>query len=193
MKRLQEFWSVYSKQIVRFWTNQLVMSFLGISVGLATIAFGNFAISALGCVFTIGFLCFLQYDNLFQLGEKDHYRPADVPRPAKTLGWKVTLLGSCPLFLVILVGLLLSLLSSDDAQVICMLVYYALHGSYLQLQTYFVIEETIGWLGGPAGWLLCLLFTVPAILSGALGYFLGAIDRPLRTFIGLRYTGDGKK
>lgn len=193
MKRFQEFWNVYSRQIIRFFTNQLVMSILGISVGLSTIALGNKVISAIGCVLTIGLLCFLQYDGLFQLGEKHHYRPADAERPAKTLGLKITLLGSAPLFLIILIGLLLSFFKSDSAQVVCMLIYYALHGSYLQLQTYFVLEGSIGWLGGSAGWLLCLLLTAPAILSGAIGYLLGAIDRPLRTFFGLRYTGDGGK
>ena len=179
MKRFREFWAANSRQVVRFWTNQIVMSILGISVGLATIGLGIPAVSIVGCVFTIGLLCFLQYDGLFQLGVKHHYRAADAARPAKTLGLKVTLLGSCPLFLIILIGLLLSLFASDSANVICMLIYYALHGSYLQLQTYFVVDGTIGWLGGPYGWLVCLLLTLPAILSGTLGYLLGALDRPI--------------
>lgn len=182
MKRLGTFWSTYSRQIVRFWTNQLVMSFLGISVGLATIALGNDVLSVIGCIFSVSFYCILQYDSLFQLGEKHHYRPADADRPSKTLGLKISLFGSCPLILLILIGLLLSILSLDDSAVVCKLIYYALHGSYLQLHTYFATR-------GVGVWLVCLLFTLPAILSAALGYLLGAIDRPLRTFFGIRYTG----
>lgn len=179
MKRFREFWTVYSRQIIRFWTNQIVMSILGISIGLATIALKIEAVSIIGCVFSIGLLCFLQYDNLFQLGEKHHYRPVDAARPAKTLGLKITLLGSCPLILYILIGMLVTLFVSDDAEVICKLIYYALHGSYLQLHTYFPKVHI-------EGWLVCLLFTLPAILSGALGYLLGSIDRPIHMLFSRR-------
>ena len=172
MKRFREFWIAYSRQIVRFWTNQIVMSILGISIGLATIALGINAVSIIGCAFSIGLLCFLQYDGLFQLGEKHHYRAADAARPAKTLGLKITLFGSCPLILFILIGMLMTLFLSDEAEVICKLIYYALHGSYLQLHTYLPKTHITGWL-------VCLLCTLPAILSGTLGYLLGALDRPL--------------
>lgn len=169
---MKQFWNTYSRQIIRFWTNQIVMSILGISIGLATIGLGIDVVSIIGCVFSVGLLCFLQYDNLFQLGEKDHYRPADAARPAKTLGLKITLLGSCPLILLILIGILVTLFLSDDAEVICKLIYYALHGSYLQLHTYLPNTHVMGWL-------VCLLFTLPAIFSGTLGYLLGALDRPM--------------
>ena len=190
MNRLREFWSAYSRNIIRFWTNQLVMSFLGISVGLATIALKNEAVSALGSGLCIGILCFMQYDNLFQLGEKHHFRPADANRPAKSLGLKIALLGSCPLLLVILLGLLVSVVASDDVHVIFMLIHIALHGSYLYPLTFLSVEGTIGWLGGPLGWLVCLLFLLPEVLFAGLGYLLGSKDRPLRTFFGIRY---GKK
>lgn len=190
MNRLREFWSTYSRNVIRFWTNQLVMSFLGISVGLATIALKSEAVSALGSALCIGLLCFMQYDNLFQLGEKHHFRPADASRPAKSLGLKVALLGSCPLLLVILLGLLVSVFASDNVQVIFMLIHIALHGSYLYPLTFLSVEGTIGWLGGPLGWLVCLLFLLPEVLLAGLGYLLGSKDRPLRTFFGIRY---GKK
>ena len=190
MNRLREFWSAYSRNIIRFWTNQLVMSFLGISVGLATIALKNEAVSALGSALCIGILCFMQYDNLFQLGEKHHFRPADANRPAKSLGLKIAVLGSCPRLLVILLGLLVSVVASDDVHVIFMLIHIALHGSYLYPLTFLSVEGTIGWLGGPLGWLVCLLFLLPEVLFAGLGYLLGSKDRPLRTFFGIRY---GKK
>ena len=172
MRGFREFWNAYSRQTIRFWTNQIVMSILGISIGLATIALGIPAVSIIGCVFSIGLLCFLQYDNLFQLGEKHHYRAADAARPGKALGLKIALLGSCPLILFILIGMLVTLFLSDEAEVVCKLIYYALHGSYLQLHTYFPKTNLMGWL-------VCLLFTLPALLSGTLGYLLGALDRPL--------------
>ena len=179
MERLREFWAAYSRQIIRFWTNQIVRSILGISIGLATIALKIEAVSIIGCAFSVGLLCFLQYDNLFQLGEKHHYRPINEARPAKTLGLKVTLLGSCPLILLILIGMLMTLFLSDNAEVICKLIYYALHGSYLQLHTYFPKTHLMGWL-------VCLLFTLPAILSGTLGYLLGSLDRPIHMIFSRR-------
>lgn len=169
---MKQFWTDYSRQIIRFWTNQIVMSILGISIGLATIALKIPAVSIIGCVFSVGLLCFLQYDNLFQLGEKHHYRPVDAERPGKSLGLKIALLGACPLIFYILFGMLVTLFLSDDAEVICKLIYYALHGSYLQLHTYFPKAHI-------AGWLVCLLFTLPAILSGTLGYLFGSLDRPI--------------
>lgn len=185
MKRFKQFWSSYSRLIVRFWTYQLPMSFLGLSVGLATIALDHPVISWVGSLFCIAMLCFLQYDNLFQVGEKDHYRPADITRPKKTLGLKVSLLASVPLFLLILTGMLVQYALKSDSAAVFKLIYHALNGSYVQLHAFAMECSRIAKLD----WILFLLYTVPSILFASLGYVLGASDKPLRTFFGIRVSG----
>ncbi len=197
MKQLKQFWSVYSRQIIRFWTNQLVMSFLGISIGLATIALDNLAMSIIGSVFSICFLCFLQYDNLFQLGLKVHYRSMDIAQPKRNLGLKISVLASLPLFILILLGVILQITQLESASMVFKFIYYALHGSYMQLHAFFTVQ--VGILSSSSifmqcvGWLFYLLYTFPAIICSALGYVLGSKDRPLRTFFGIKVTGDGRK
>lgn len=196
MRSLKAFWSAYSANLVKFWTNQIVMSILGISVGLATIALDNTPFAIIGCVFTVGLLCYLQYDNAFQLGLKDHYRPIDVKRPKRTLGLKIGLLGSVPLVVFVVLGLLFQLTGLESPTVITQLIYYAIHGSYVQLHALIKSAElfqTASMMNGALNWLLCLAYVLPALLCSAIGYLLGADDKPLRTFLGLKYVPDGKK
>lgn len=193
MKSLKNFFGLYSVNIIRFFTNQIVMSILGLSVGLATIYLDNLAVGIIGCVFSIGFLCFLQYDNTFQIGEKHHFRPMDANRPKKTLGFKIAALASVPLFLLILIGIFFEfILQNDDASAICKFIYYCLHGSYTQLHVYLTAWISASALSAVLWWGLSLLYMLPAIFSSALGYLLGSLDRPLRTFFGFKH-GNAKK
>lgn len=190
MKKLRNFWSLHSYHLVSFWRNQIVMSILGISVGLATIALKNDVIAIFGCVFSIGLLCYLQYDNSFQLGLKDRYRPIDVKRPKRSLGLKLSLLGSAPLFLVCVLGLIFQIASLESPAVGTQLVYYAIHGSYIQTHALIKSAElfqTASLLSDVVNWILCLAYTIPVIVSMTLGYYLGACDKPLRTFFGIKY------
>ena len=196
MRGLKAFWSAYSANLVKFWTNQIVMSILGISVGLATIALDNAPFAIIGCMFTVGLLCYLQYDNAFQLGLKDHYRPIDIKRPKRTLGLKIGLLGSVPLLILGLLGMLFQLVSLESPTVITQLIYYAIHGSYVQLHALIKSAElfqTASVLNGMLNWLLCLAYALPAVLCSAIGYLLGANDKPLRTYFGIKYVPDAKK
>lgn len=189
MKRLKEFWKTYAREIVRFWTNQIVLSVLGLSVGLATIALDQIVISVIGCIFTISFLCILHYDSLFQLGNKHCYRSQSVEHPAKTLGWKISLLASVPLFLLVLIGFLFQLGSVSSAAVVCRLLFCGLEGNYIHFHTFFTFLQTDALSMQCLSWGFFLLYTFPAVFASALGYYLGAIDRPLRTFFGIRPSG----
>ena len=190
MHALKRFWSNYSTNIVRFWTNQIVMSLLGISVGLATIAFDNFALAFIGCFFTIGLLCVLQYDNMFQLGEKHHFMHSDTIRPGKGLGFKIALIGSIPLFILVIVGLLLEIVFENrDASTICNLIYYGLHGSYIQTHAFvsaLPIFDTNEFTVGILRWSACAIYILPVIFCSGLGYFLGSKDIPLRSLFGIK-------
>ena len=164
------------------------MSFLGLCIGLPTILLKNTVVSIIGCIFSIGMLCFLQYDFLFNLGEKHCFLPADQPRPKRNLGLKIALVGSIPTYLIIAIGLIFRL-TMDKITVIPLLVYYGLNGTYVQ--TYALINSLVGQmsdlvLSGCIMWGFCIVFTIPAIVSSSLGYYLGSIDKPLRSFFGIK-------
>ena len=189
MTAFKRFWSNYSTNIVRFWTNQIVMSLLGISVGLATIAFDNFILAVIGCVFTIGILCFMQYDNMFQLGEKHHFMHADVVRPSKFLGFEVAAFASVPLLLVVIIGFLFEVVLEHEGYVACNLIYYALHGSYIQTHALILSipsADTADVIVGVLRWCSLALYTLPAILFSALGYYLGSKDKTIRSLLGIK-------
>ena len=193
MTAFKTFWSNYSTNIVRFWTNQIVMSLLGISVGLATIALDNVMIAIGGCGFTIGLLCFMQYDNMFQLGEKHHFMHADVVRPAKSLGLKIAVLASTPLFLVVIIGFLFEVVFDHEGFVACNLIYCALHGSYIQTHAFVLsipTADTADVILGVIRWSSLALYTLPAILFSALGYYFGSKDRTIRSLFGIKTSSE---
>ena len=190
MKAIKSFWTSYSSNIVRFWTNQIVMSLLGISVGLATIAFDNLAISLIGCCFTIGLLCFLQYDNMFQLGEKHHFMHTDAVRPSKSTGFKIAIMGSVPLLVLVLLGVVLEVaFQNADASTVCNFLYYAVHGTYIQAHALISSLPIFGnsaLVEGILRWSACTLYILPAVLLSGLGYYLGAKDITLRSLFGIK-------
>lgn len=190
MTAFKSFWNNYSSNIVKFWTNQIVMSLLGISVGLATIALDNFVIAFIGCVFTIGLLCFLQYDNLFQLGEKHHFMHADTVRPSKSLGFKIALLGSVPLFLLVLLGFLMEVVFRfANGSTVCNFIYYGIHGTYIQTHAFISslpIFDDSALVEGLLRWSFCAIYILPVILLSGLGYYLGSKDVTLRSVFGIK-------
>lgn len=190
MTAFKSFWNNYSSNIVKFWTNQIVMSLLGISVGLATIALDNFVIAFIGCVFTIGLLCFLQYDNLFQLGEKHHFMHADTVRPSKCLGFKIALLGSVPLFLLVLLGFLMEVVFRfANGSTVCNFIYYGIHGTYIQTHAFISslpLFDDSALVEGLLRWSFCAIYILPAILLSGLGYYLGSKDVTLRSVFGIK-------
>lgn len=187
---MRQFFKENGRYVGKFLINQIIMSFLGLCVGLPTIVLNVVPVSIIGCVFTVAMLCFLQYDFAFHLGEKHCYLPVDQVKPKSSLGLKIALAGSVPTFVIILVGLSFRLLF-ESATVVPLLVYYGLNGTYVQL--YALINAGISQmdnalLSGCIMWLFCLLFTAPGIISTSLGYYLGSKDKPLRTLFGIKVT-----
>ena len=185
---LKTFFSENSRYIVKYFINQIIMSFLGLCIGLPTIILKNTVVSIIGCIFSIAMLCFLQYDFAFHLGEKHCYLPEDQQRPKKSLGIKIALVGTIPTFLVIFIGFIFRL-TMEKVTVVPLLIYYGLNGTYVQL--YALINSGVGQmsnlvLSGCIMWGFCLLFTLPGILSCGLGYYLGSIDKPFRVLLGIR-------
>jgi hypothetical protein len=70
------------------------------------------------------------------------------------------------------------------------LIYYVIHGSYIQTHALIKSAElfqTASLLSDVLNWALCWAYTIPVIVSMTLGYYLGACDKPLRTFLGIKY------
>ena len=194
MRALKSFWSNYSANIVRFWTNQIVMSIVGVSVGLATIAFDNFTLSLIGCFFTIGLLCFLQYDNMCQLGEKHHFMHRDMPRPGKGLGFKIALFGYAPLLILIILGAVMEVaFQYTDGSTVCNLIYYGIHGTYIQTHAFvssLPLFDTSDFMVGILRWSACAMYILPVVICSGIGYFLGAKDIPLRSLFGVKVSSE---
>lgn len=185
---MKAFFRSNAKYIARFFINQIVMSILGLSIGLATIALKNTVVAIIGCVFSVGMLCFLQYDFAFHLGEKHCYLPVDEEKPSKKLGYLIGIIGSVPTIVIIIIGLVFRLIFEKGTTVV-LLIYYFFNGTYVQL--YALINELVSQmqdlvLSGCIMWGFCLIFTLPAIISSGIGYSLGAIDKPLRTVFGIK-------
>lgn len=188
MNKLKQFWENYASLVIRFWTNQIVMSVLGISVGLALIALDILPVTIIGAVFCIGILCFLQYDMLFMFGENIFCKPKDAVRPSVWTGLKIALFGYLPTILLSLIGLVLQLCHADDGSTVVKLIYYAIHGSYMLLHS--LLTQTVlnasSLFSQCMGWVCCLFYMIPVLVFSTLGYRLGSVDKPLRSFFGIK-------
>lgn len=188
MKKIIEFFKTNFHYIAKYSVNKLVMSFFGIFVGLPTIYLNNMAVSIIASIVAICLLCFIEYDFMFQLGEKHCYLPIDQEKPAKTLGMKIGLCGSLISIVLIIIGLLFRVLY-EKATGIVLIIYLILNGTYIQ--PYALLKDVISIpnnevLSGCICWCLCLVLLMPGILAATLGYYLGSIDKPLRTLLGIK-------
>ena len=181
---MKKFFSENSKVITKFIGNQVVMSLLGIMVGLAILAGegdtkGKMSVLALvGGLFCVFFLCFLHYDNMFFAGEKDGIRARSVgKKPNVFKGLLITLVSYSPTILCAIITIILDLCASDDATGISLFCFYALQGSYL---SFYSIINSIGRIG------YVLVTLLPTIVFCTLGYALGAIDKPIRQLLGFK-------
>ncbi len=169
--------------IIKFMLTHVVMSILGIMVGLSVMSIEGetesmSAIAIIGSVFTIGFMCFMHYDDMFFFAAKEGIRLRnDNERPDMLRGLKITLVAYAPVLVVGLAWVIIDLFASDVENLsgITMLVYYFMQGSFLAL---YKVREL---LGATAYVIITLL---PAIIASALGYIVGVKDKSLRGMMG---------
>lgn len=173
-----------SKLITKFMMTHLVMSILGIMVGLAVLTLedgdGGFSVIAIiAGMFTVGFLCFMHYDDAFFAGVKDGIKHrAEGTKPDIMKGLKISLIGYLP---VIIIGLIVILVivatpEGEDQTVVPVLLFYACQGSFLSL--YKIIDYI-----GISGFVVVTL--LPSLIACFLGYAIGSKDKTLRGLIGL--------
>lgn len=181
---MKKFFSENSSAFTKYITNQIVMSVLGIMVGLAVLSAeggnesGMSLLSAIAAVFCVGFLCFLQYDHMFFAGARDAIKAkGNGCLPDRGRGTVIALICSSPIVIVAVVTTVLKLVGNDDATAVSLIIYYALQGSYISLYS---IQGTIGVIG------YVFVCIIPGIVSAGLGYYLGTKDLPIRKALGFK-------
>lgn len=170
--------------IVKFMLTHLVMSLLGIMVGLSVLTLENgdngfSSVAIIASLFTIGFMCFMHYDDSFFYAVKEGIKlRAEGGKPDALKGLKIALIGYIPVFVVSIAAILVILLTPEgqDQTPIPMLLFYFTQGSFLCLHK---LKDYIGIIG------YILVSLVPAIVSSAMGYAIGCKDKTLRGMMGM--------
>ncbi len=173
-----------SAAIKKFIVTHIVMSLLGIMLGLAIMSFEGesqsiSALAVIGSAFTIGFMCFLHYDDMYFVGAKVAVgaRKGD-EKPSAMRGVKITLLAYSP---VLLVGLITSVLdiatSSGEPAAKALFVYYAVQGSFLAL---YKIRIALGVTA------YVVITLIPAFVASVLGYYMGLKEKTIRGLLGFK-------
>lgn len=181
---MKKFLTENSGPIIKFLSNHIVMSILGIMVGLAILsAEGNVdgmsSLALVGGLFCVGFLCFLQYDGMFFFGSKDGIKArADGKKPRYFKGALVSLVAYSPVILTVIALIIAQLIErggQENASGVLLFLFYAIQGSYISFYS------LIGKLG-PS--LFAVITLIPSFVSATLGYIMGALDMPIRKLLG---------
>lgn len=170
--------------IVKFMLTHLVMSLLGLMVGLAVLTLesetvGISSIALIASAFTIGLMCFMHYDDSFFCAVKEGIQlRGEGKRPDTFKGLKIALIGYSPVILIGLVAVCVVIFTPEghDATPIPLLLFYFCQGSFLCL---YKLIDYIGIIG------YILVTLLPAIISSTLGYAIGSKDKTLRGMLGM--------
>lgn len=171
-----------SNAIVKFILTHIVMSVLGIMVGLAVLSIegdaSDFSVIAIvASVFTVGFMCFMHYDDMYFIAEKEGIRiRAEGGKIDLLKGLKISLVAYSPVLIIAVVAICVDIFASDDASAITLLLYYAVQGSYIALWKLLDYVGVVGYI---------LITLIPALVSSSLGYTLGLKDKTLRGMMGM--------
>ncbi len=171
--------------IVKFLVTHLVMSVLGIMVGLSILSFENASdsmssIAIIGSIFTIGYMCFMHYDDMYFYAVKEGIRIRSEGGERKySKGLYLTLIAYSPVIIVGFAAIIIDLTASgvDNASPIALLIYYFCQGSFLCL---YRLREAVGVTG------YVLITLLPAIVSSTLGYMIGIKDKTIRGMMGFK-------
>ena len=174
-----------SKLIIKFMMTHLVMSVLGIMVGLAVLTLedgsGGFSgIAIVASIFTVGFLCLMHYDDSFFAGVKEGIKHrAEGTKPDVLKGLKIALIGYLPVILIGIAVIIVILVTpvGEDHTPIPLLLFYACQGSFISL---YKLLEYIGVIG------YVIVTLLPSIIASFLGYAIGCKDNTLRGLFGMK-------
>lgn len=170
-----------SSMITKFMLTHLVMSILGIMVGLAILSIENQTsgfspIAIIGGLFTVGFMCFMHYDDSFFFGVKEGIKVrAEGGKTDIFKGLKISVIAHIPVIIVALIVIAFQIFNSENTS-IPMLLYYFFQGSYIP---WYALQQYVGVIG------YVILTMLPAIIAGGLGYAIGSKDKTLRGMMGM--------
>lgn len=183
---MKQFLKQNSQAIRKFLLTHTVTSLLGIMVGLAIIGFEGEddttgVLSIIASVFTIGFMCFLHYDDMYFIGAKNAISAkGEGVELDKFRGLKITLLAFSPVVLIGIITIILDLAvntGNDEATVSFLMIYYAVQGAFLSL---WKLRLAVG----VAGYVVITLF--PPVIASVLGYIIGSKQKTLRGLLGFK-------
>lgn len=184
--------------IIKFLLTHIVMSLLGIMVGLAVLTIENnnsgfSTIAIIASVFTIGFMCFMHYDDSFFCGVKEGIKcRADGNKPDLFKGLKIALIAMLPIILLgiaIVIIDIIHIINGDLPFVyrggeyeipsglsVTTFIFYFLQGSFLPL---YALQQYIGIIG------YVIVSLVLPLIASTLGYYIGAQDKTIRGMMGM--------
>lgn len=171
-----------SSAIIKFIITHIVMSVLGLMVGLAILAMdgdnvGLTPIAFIGSLFTIGYMCFMHYDDMFFIAVKEGIRlRSEGGRVDIFKGLKITLIAYSPVVLVGFVAIIMNLIGGESGPALSLLLYHACQGSFTPL--YSLLQHI-----GVVGYILITL--LPAFVASSCGYAIGVKDKTLRGLMGM--------
>ncbi len=185
IKKLFKPYVEYSAYIFKFWVNQITMSALGLLVSCAiSLTEGILALQIIMALFPVGFMCFLVYDYMFQFGHK-HSVSIEAGHMSfdKLFGLKIFALAYAPTLLLIILTAIFSIFGVANAPAITSVIYYLLNA--YNLGFFWLLD------GIPA-YVTMLIMMLPTMIACTLGYYLGAIDKPILRMLGINIKSKNK-
>ena len=181
---MKDFIRENSAALKKFILTHIVMSLLGIMLGLAILSFEGDSdsvsvLAIIGSVFTIGFLCFLHYDDMYFIGAR-HALGAhkEGEKVSLTRGVKITFLAYSPVLLIGALNVILDLAAvKNEFATGALFAYYVVQGSFLAL---YKVRAALG------NTVYVVLTLLPAIISSLLGYYIGSKEKTLRGMLGFK-------
>ena len=171
-----------SSAIIKFILTHVVMSVLGLMVGLAILAMdgnneGLTPIAFIGSVFTIGYMCFMHYDDMFFIAVKEGIRLRSEGGKVDVFkGLKITLIAYSPVVFVGVIAIFMNLMGGENGSAVSLLIYHACQGSFTPLYALLQYVGVVGYI---------LITLIPAFVAGSLGYAIGVKDKTLRGLMGM--------
>lgn len=181
---MKTFFSENYDALRKFFMTHVVMSLLGIMVGLSIMVFEGESdsislLAIVASVFTVGFLCFLHYDDMYFVGARHALSTKHTgEKPSAVRGLKITLLGYSPTLLVGLITIILDIAtSSGQPAASALLVFYAFQGSFLSLYKINTVWGTVAYV---------IITLIPTIVASVMGYTIGMKEKTLRGMLGFK-------
>lgn len=191
MVKIAAFLKENSYSMVKVFLTQIVMSFFGTMLAIATLS--NPSMLLWSSIFSVVFYLVIIYFSIWEIGAKDKIRiDGGRLRPFPAKGIVIALGGNVPnLILALLMGIG-ALIDTKGAQVmsfVCNAIARLLNGAYLGILK--TLEDILkNALPPEAGimqyiWWWFIVMTLPSLIVGWFAYFMGSHEYKISAFLGL--------